>query len=888
MNRRLVRFAIGAMGVFLLAGGCASVGPDETWTRAVARLDETQASIERVVLDNGLTVLMKSDACAPVAAVQIWVGSGAIHQDVFLGAGLCHALEHMIFKGTPTRGPVDITRDIHDVGGKINAYTSLDRTVFHVTLPSRHWRVGLDVLTDAVRNALFPEEEWTREREVIRREIAMNRDNPDREIGKLLWATAFRAHPYRHPVIGHETLFDRLTAGDLATFARAHYVPDNMTVVVVGDIPRDEMVAGIRAVWDDAERRLPPPLVIPEEPTQVSARSGRREGAYTVSRVEVAYHTVSLSHPDAAALDVLADIVGQGRSSWLNRTLKEGRALVHAVSAWSYTPLEAGLLGMSATFAPEREAEVLTALEDAVNEWTSTLFPVEAIAKARRRVIGDTLARLATMDGQASSYASGELYAGDPRFDAVYVRRVADITATQLRDVARRYLRPENRTRVVLAPEREEHAAQVESLKPEPIERIVLSSGVPVLVRPDHRLPLVYVCAALGGGVLAETEATAGLTRVMSELLMRGTTTRSREALAERIESTGSSLSPFSGWNSFGLQGRCFSSDLPGFMDLVADCLLRSTFPEEEIAKQKMFQKAALDEQREQPFLVARTALLEQLFPKHPYRLDPLGTAESIDALTREALRAYRDAQVGQGNLVLAVFGDVTADEARRVGEATFSRIGKAAWTVPTEPMSTRADGAVRRVQREPKEQAIILMGFPGVSIFDPRVEALSVLSTALSGLSSSLAVEVRDVRGLAYYVGAFEQTGLHPGLLALYAGTHADAVVDVESLFLDEVRRLVADGLSDEEMERSRNRLIADFDMDLQNNGGLAMNASVYELYGLGVEHFLARRSRFGALTRDAVREAAASVLATNRMAVSIVVPEEKAERVGDESLEE
>jgi zinc protease len=875
MRRRLAMLSVALLALARAGAGGEARRAADPWQAAAERLEGAVAGVERVTLENGLTVLLRRDAAAPVAAVQIWVGSGSIHEDRHLGAGLCHAIEHMIFKGTPTRGPGEITRTIHDVGGRLNAYTSFDRTVFHVTLPARHWRVGLDVLSDAVRHAAFPETEWTREQDVIRREIAMNRDDPDRELGRALWETAFRVHPYRYPVIGYAPLFDRLTAADLAAFARAHYVPDNMIVVVVGDIPRDEMLAGVRAAWDDAERRAPPRIPIAPEPAQVTARTTRRTGAYTLTRLAAAWHTVPLSHPDAPVLDVLADIVGRGRSAVLNRTLKEERALVSAISAWSYTPREAGLFGMTATFEPEREAEVVRALDDAVADWTRTVFPDAAVAKARRRVIVDALARLAGMDGQAGAYASGEFYAGDPGFDAVYVRRVAEVTPERVRDTARRYLRETNRTRVILAPDAAPDApAGAAAPPPEPVSRLTLASGVPVLVRPDPRLPLAWVCAAVGGGVLAEDAATAGITHMVSELLLRGTAAQSGAAIAEAVESRGAVLNPFSGLNSFGLQGRCLAAELDAFMELFGACLLEPAFPDDAMARQKQFQTADWKAKRDEPFFVARQGLHAQLFPEHPYRFDPLGTPESIETLTRAQLTAYHRAHVGRGNLVLAVFGDVTPAQVRSACEPVFDGLAPARWT-PPEPAHSAAALPARRVQEEPRQQAIILMGFPGVDLFDPRAEALEILSTALSGLSSELAVRVRDERGLAYTVGAFAQSGLHPGLLALYAGTRADAVGEVEALFREAVLRLAAEGLRDAELARSRNRLTAAFDMTLQDNATLAMQTALYELYGLGADYFLARRERLDAVTGDAVRAAAAAILNPERMAVSVVLPE-------------
>jgi len=178
-----------------------------------------------------------------------------------------------------------------------------------------------------------------------------------------------------------------------------------------------------------------------------------------------------------------------------------------------------------------------------------------------------------------------------------------------------------------------------------------------------------------------------------------------------------------------------------------------------------------------------------------------------------------------------------------------------------------------------PKEQAIVLAGFPGVDIRDPKRDALTMLSQAMNGLSSELALAVRDDRGLAYYVGSYQQIGLDPGMFVIYAGTHLQAVPQVEELYRTEIQRLRTDGISDEEFERARNRIIADHEMSLQNKMDVAMTCCLDELYGLGYAYSFSTPERFMQVTRESIRQAAVDVLTTNNMVVSIVTPPQDAE---------
>ncbi len=841
-------------------------------------LRRSNEGVHRILLDNGMIGLIKRDASAPVVAVQIWVGTGSVHEENHLGAGLSHYMEHMIFKGTPTRGPVEITRTIDEAGGEINAYTAQDRTVFHADLPSKSWKVGVDVLSDAVMNASFPEEEWQREKDVILREFAMGYDSPERELNKLLWSTAFRVHPYRLPVIGYEEIFRTITRDDLLAFFRRHYVPDNMIVAVVGDVEVTEVESYLREVFRNFTRRTRAPVQVPQEPPQVAPREGRKTGAYEVTRGTLAWHTVDLSHPDAPALDVLAAVVGQGRSARLEVELKERRRLVHSIDAWSFTPREPGLFGLSFTCEPDKETEVLAALDEQLANWLTQPFAEEEIAKARRQTLVQELAQLQTASGQASSYASGEFYAGNPRFSEIYLQRLQAITPERLREVAARYLTLDNRSLAVLAPE-SAATANTAGLTNEPalnVQRLELSNGVPLIVREDRRLPFVYVTAAFTGGLLAETETNNGAFALMSELLTRGTTTHTAEQLASEIESLGAGLSSFSGRSSFGLQGQALTSDLNRLLELLADCLLHPTFPAEELEKQRTLQLAGLRQQREQPMYVAQRALRETLFPHHPYRWDAAGQESSVGRLTREDMVALHAQYVGSSNLAISIFGDISAEDARALAESHFAGlpagVGRVTHVEAAPPILP-----ARKVQQEPREQAILLMAYPSFGARDARNDALSVLQKALSGLSSDLGIEIREKRGLVYFVGAFSLMALDPGFFAFYAGTQAAALPEVEKLINEQAQRLAKDGLREEEFRRAVEQLVAGQDMSLQNNADLATGCAINELYGLGYRYGLEQRERLERLTPQDVQRVAAQLLGPDRQAVSVVKPLEK-----------
>src|SRR5437867_11236194 len=199
------------------------------------------SSAHKWILPNGLTIIVQEDRSAPVASVQALCATGSIDEDQHLGAGLSHILEHMLFKGTKTRGKNEIAQKIQDVGGYINAYTSFDRTVFWIDVPKDGVATALDILADAMMNSTLPPKEYQKEQEVIRREFAMGMDDPDRMSGLLLFSTAYQVHPYRFPVIGEIEIYNQFTLEQVFQYNKTGNVPNNLAFVFVGDVDAEKV-----------------------------------------------------------------------------------------------------------------------------------------------------------------------------------------------------------------------------------------------------------------------------------------------------------------------------------------------------------------------------------------------------------------------------------------------------------------------------------------------------------------------------------------------------------------------------------------------------------------------------------------------------------------------
>jgi zinc protease len=837
------------------------------------------STAQKRVLPNGLTVIVQEDRSAPVASVQAWCGTGSIDENAHLGAGLSHILEHMLFKGTKTRPSSAIAQKIQDVGGYINAYTSFDRTVYWIDVPKEGTSVALDILSDAMMNSTLPAAEYAKEQEVIRREFAMGMDDPDRMAGQLLFATAFQRHPYRLPVIGQLDIFNQLTQEDVMRYYQARYVPNNLTFIVVGDVEAEAVYRQLGDFFQEYPAKSLQPVYIPGEPPQLGPRIVHQEFETELTRLSLAWHIPEITHPDVPALDLLSTILGDGRSSRLYRRVREEAGLAFGVSAFSYTPGDPGLLGIDATVEPsKREAtqELILKILEEVKQGSVT---AEELAKAKKISLSHHLGSLTTMRGQASDLGSNWFLTRNLNFTRDYLAAVQKITPEDIRRVAEKYLTSENLTMISLNPKgalaAKDDAAQL--IAPGEIQKVELANGMRLLVREDPRLPLVSIAVVFRGGLLAETPQTNGITRLMSKVLLKGTTTRTAEEIADTIEAVGGSIGSDAGNNSFSITLDVTAPDLRLGAKLLSDVLLNATMPEKAVAREKEVQLAGIKEDEEQLTTVARNILREALFPGHPYALRGKGSVESVSKLTQKDLLDFRDRYLVAKNGVISIFGNVRAAEVKQIFEKTLAEMkpGHLSLSDTPKPLPLTANTTVEELKD--KAQGVIMVGYRGVDIFSPDRHALELIDEASSDLGSRFFIRIREQMGLAYYVGASQMQGLVPGLFLFYLGTDPQKIGQVKTALLDEINKLAAEGLTKDELTRAKKKLIGQQQIANQSNDSLGYMAALDELYGLGFAYYKALEQEVEAVTLEDVKRVASKYFQTQPYVLAIVRPPDK-----------
>ncbi len=846
--------------------------------KAHAAAMNTRATVRQLALDNGLQLTWEEDHRQPIVAIEARIKGGLRAEGRYVGTGITHFIEHMLFKGTPSRPAGTLEEEVRRYGGTINAFTSFDVTGVTLFVESRHLKDGLALLADILQHAVFEQKEFDKERAVIISEIQMNLDDPDRRVQQLFWSRHFLEPPYRHPILGYQPLLEQLTVKDLAAFYVSQYQPQNITIACVGDLDGAAFPPLAKSLFEAWPRGTidPNQQLVSVEPPAASAKDVSLELPVQASYVTLGFTSTRLSDPDLYPLDLLASILGRGESSRLYDALVRRLRLAHTVTAWNYTPYDPGVLGIQLRTDPDKADAAIRAILDTLNEIKERGVTEAELKKAKRAVSADYVFGLQTVEAKAGDLASSFASTGDPLFSRRYISGVEQVTREQLQAVATRYCDPSKMTTAIVRPPAPapSAAAPLAARERMPVTKTGLGNGATALIGIDHSLPIAAIVVAFRGGVRVETDATQGISNLVAQMLTKGTTHKSALDIARQVESLGATLEPFSGRDGFGLVLQVLSQDTDEGLALMHELVTQSTFADQELEIERSLIAKELKAQDDEIFDVGGRLLRRTFFGSHPYRLNPLGDPATIGALTRRQCLDFAKQWLVPSNMVLAVFGDADHEAIAGRIRNSFGTIaqGTAAW--PPRLPEVPPDGARVVSQTMEKAQALIMLGFPGSTYTDADRYPLDVMTAVLSGMSGRLFQTVREQHGLSYTLGAIHAPGWDPGYLVVYAATRPEEQPKVLSVLDEQLQLAASHGFTEEEVDHAKRYLIGLHRVDLQHLVGLTKRAVLDELYGVGYDAWTTYEDKINAVTVAMVDEAAKRYLAMPHRAQVVISP--------------
>ena len=810
------------------------------------------ATVHRETLANGLTVLLRRDGSAPVAAVVTYVKAGYFDEtdDV---VGIAHVLEHMFFKGTERHAVGEISKATKAAGGYLNAGTIYDHTSYYAVLPASGFAAGLEVQADAYASSVVDAGELAKELEVIIQEAKRKADNPPAVAIETLYELMHDQHRMRRWRIGREPGLRALTRDDVVRFYRNFYRPRNTILSIVGDIDvaeTREMVKRLYGALPDAPvERVPGP----EEPVRRELRLREWEGDIAQTQLALGWHTPATMHPDTPLLDLAAAVLATGRASRLYRAVRE-RQLAASVSAFNYTPTERGVFVIHAEAPPEAAADAARAIWTQLKDLRECGVGLHELERARNILDARWVRRLETMDGQANYLAEWEAL-GDWALGGQYLERLHTATPDQVSGVIRRYLhadgaavviyRPRGsaevagdagRVRGVLdgqgtaplptSPPRRAQPTPVPARAPE-FEReearvhvYRTATRLPVLVRRKPGAPIVHIGIQVLGGAVHEVPREAGLTTLLAQAMLKGTAHRDATQVAEEAEMLGGSIGVGVGAESLGWSIAVPAQHLAAALCLLADVIEQPTVPGDAFENERAAALTSLALLRDDMYRYPTRLAMQAAFAGHPYGVPASGTEGSIAALSAERAREWHRARVLGAPAVIGIVGDIDPAEAASLVARAFSVLGEG--RMEEVPEAAWPSSVIAVAESREKAQTAMSLLFEGPSRRDDDRYAAHLIAGVASGLGGRFFDELRDKQSLAYTVQAYASERRLGGVFGAYIATSPDLEETARAGLLAEFAKLREAPVSDDELQRAKTYAIGTHAIRQQSGGAV------------------------------------------------------------------
>ncbi len=881
------------------AGGTRAADPNAALAKnAAAVFDAVRAE----TLPNGLRVYLLPVPGAETVTTMVAykVGAGDEEKDQ---TGLSHYLEHLLFKGTDKLLPGDIDRATQRNGGRNNAYTSEDMTVYHFDFAADRWEQALTIEADRMRNVrIDAKHEFEQEKGAVVAELKQGEDRPwDLEHKAILPLLYPKAAPYSHPVIGEEAHVRSATAEVIKRHYDKWYHPNNAALIVVGGFDPDAALAKIRSLFGPIPKAdLParkPEAAAPARPAKVRKEMPSK---FDVPRMVAGFNTVTSGAADDPALDLAATLLTGGRTGRLYKKLVETDRLASAVSASNATGRYAGWFGVNVELLKGKDrASAEAAVFAELKRLADGPVTAAELNRAKRSALADAVFGRESVHGLADAIAAA-VTVHDLDYLKTYHARLMAVTAGDIQRVATKYLAEPRAVVVWSLPEEagaggkadgppakprrsaDKSGGSVGAVKLTDAKRTVLPNGLTLITLESHRLPVVTASAYVRDVTLREPAAQSGIAALVGDMLEEGTATRTGDEIAVAIEDVGGSLT----FSQSGAALKVLAPDAGLGLGLLLDSLQHPSFPVEAFERKREQQLSAIADAETQPQNRADAAFRALVYGDHPYGRPALGKKEVVAKLTPADARAFHAKAFGPDSAILVVVGDfATPDMVALVTKLTADwKPIRATAPVPATPPG-RAEPVTKIIPDPTAAQTHVYVGHLGVKRSDPDYYTLLVMDNVLGtgpGFTDRLSATLRDRQGLAYTVSAQITGGAgdQPGAFTGYIGTFADKYTWVRDGFLAEIRRIRDEPATAAEVEDAKKYLLGGLPFRLTTGGAVAGQLLAAERFGLGFDFLEKSKAAVAAVTPAMVQAAAKKHLDPAKLVIVAVGPIDPAGR--------
>lgn len=800
-------------------------------------------------LDNGQTVVVQEVKNNPIVTIDTWIKTGSIDEEDS-NNGVAHFLEHLFFKGTKTHEPGEFDKILETKGAITNAATSKDFTHYYITIPSKDFDLAMDLHGDMILHPLIPRKEMEKERKVVLEEISKDLNSPTKIMQDNLNSMLYTTHPYKRKVIGRSDVIETITRDQVLSFYNKNYSPSNMVTVIIGDVDANHAIEKTKEAFNSEYKKQTKTIYTKEAPLTKQQKKVEyldTESGYMV----IGFRGTPIDDKDSYALDVLATILGDGRSSVLNQVLKEKKRIAFSVDAGNSTFRDDGIFYISANYEPSKCKIV-----------QDTIF--NEIEKIQKNGVTDDQLKLAKNIIERSTYYSREsitniateigytmALTNDIKFYDTYLDNIKNVSKEDVKKVAEKYLGinrsavsivlPKSAKEVPVASLTQQAPATAELVSENAqTQKYKLSDGATMLYTPNNVNDIIAISIYAKGGQLAEQKA--GTANLTATAMMRGTKNYTSLELSQVLEDNGIKIQPSASADAFAINVLTTKDEYDKTLELLNEVVNNATFEDYEIDKVKTEKLNTIKRNKDVPLQRAIEEYRDLIYQNSPYSISSKILEKNIPNITKEDIINYYNSIFAPKNLVISINGNIDKDKTiqdlnnifkpkENTKNFDFAQYNSKIPTVTT-PRQT--------IQKVPTtETAWILLGWQTNGVLNEKDYAtLQVIDSLLgSGMSSRLFKDLREQEGLAYQLGSGYSPNVLRGSFLLYIGTNPQTLDKAKSGLFAEITRLKTEYVGDKELQDAKEKLLGNYVIGLETNLDKASNIGWYEASTRGYE---------------------------------------------------
>lgn len=796
-------------------------------------------------LANGQTLVIQEVKNNPIVTIDTWVRTGSINE-TDANSGVAHFLEHLFFKGTKKHPVGEFDRILEAKGAVINAATSKDFTHYYITIPSQHFDTALELHADMLTDPQIPRKELEQERKVVLEEISKDLNTPAKKVFNNLNDLMYSHHPYKRKVIGSADVISTIRREEIIEFFNDFYTPSNMVTVVVGDVDTSKVTEKVAKAFN-AEYKKP---VKKHYRKEFPLFTQKRKVEYLDTQsgyMMIGFRGVNICDNETFALDVLAEILGGGKSSKFYRNIKEQKGIAYSISASNASYRDDGIFYISANHTPANVEKLEKAIFDEISYIQKYGVTEEELNTAKKMIEQETYYARESTSNISSELGyimtltgSGELYKN-------YVENIKKVSSNDVQRAAQKFLGINKSAVSIALPQKMEnletkadikHSAQ-KIAESKGVEKFIIDNKSTLLINKHKNNDIIAMTIIAKGGEFVEKALGEG--SLVAGVMLKGTKKYSSQELAQIMEENGIKIEPSCGEDYFTIDVQTTTAQIDLTLELLDEILNNALFDDYEIEKKRTEILNKIRQQRDVPMNIALEDFKSLIYEGSVYSHTNKLLEKTLPKVSRENVLDYYDRIFDSKNVVISVNGDIDSEKMVSFWGSILFDKKQAKFEFIDYKVTKLAVPKIVSKSVKDLQTAWLFIGWQTGGVMDKKdFVTLKVINTILGGgMSSRMYKNLREQDGLAYQLGSSYTPKALGGIFLTYIGTNPETLDYSRNKIKQEIERLKMEFVSDSELQAAKDRLKGSFIIAQETNSEKASVVGLFEAMGLGFDFF-------------------------------------------------